>query len=131
MQDFRFDPVQMPPGVDALRQEVRAFIAEEVAAGSFTPKRNSWSSFDADFSRKCGERWLHRHDLADAIRRRRENCARTLCHDRGNAGRRRAGRRDWVADRQSGHQILRHGSERAKQLILPRSLPACAFSVLA
>ena len=26
----------------------------------------------------------------------------------------------WIADRQSGPQILRHGSERAKRLLLPR-----------
>jgi len=56
MHDFSFEPVQMPPEVERLRQEVREFIAQEVAAGSFTPKRNSWSSFDPEFSRKCGER---------------------------------------------------------------------------
>jgi alkylation response protein AidB-like acyl-CoA dehydrogenase len=56
MQEFRFERVQMPDSVEALRREVRVFIAGEVAAGSFTPKRNAWSSFDVAFSRKCGER---------------------------------------------------------------------------
>ena len=56
MHEFRFEPVQLPPAAQALRGEVRAFIAEEVGRGAFTPSRNSWSSFDPDFSRKCGER---------------------------------------------------------------------------
>ena len=56
MHEFRFDPVQMPAAAEALRSEVRAFIAEEAAKGAFTPSRNSWSTFDAVFSRKCGER---------------------------------------------------------------------------
>ena len=56
MHEFRFDPVRMPEEAQALRREVRAFIAEEVAKGAFTPCRNSWSTFDADFSRKCGQR---------------------------------------------------------------------------
>jgi hypothetical protein len=30
---FRFDPVDLPPECEALRAEVREFIAEELAAG--------------------------------------------------------------------------------------------------
>lgn len=38
--------------------------------------------------------------------------------------------RHWIADRQSGPQILRHGSERAKQDILPRiARGECAFGI--
>ena len=35
--DLRFDPIRLPPECETLRQEVRAFIAEEVAAGTFDP----------------------------------------------------------------------------------------------
>jgi alkylation response protein AidB-like acyl-CoA dehydrogenase len=36
----------------------------------------------------------------------------------------------WIADRQSGHQILRHGSERARREILPRiAAGSCYFSI--
>jgi acyl-CoA dehydrogenase len=52
MHEFRFEPVRLPAVAESLRSEVRAFIAEEVAKGAFTPSRNSWSSFDPDFSRK-------------------------------------------------------------------------------
>jgi hypothetical protein len=51
MHEFRFEPVQLPAAAAALRSEVRAFIAEEVAKGAFTPRRNSWYSFDPDFRR--------------------------------------------------------------------------------
>ena len=30
---FRFDPVQLPPEAVALREEVRAFLREEIAQG--------------------------------------------------------------------------------------------------
>lgn len=127
MQDFRFDPVQMPPGVDALRQEVRAFIAEEVAAGRFTPKRNSWSSFDASFSRKCGERgfigmtWPTQYGGGEKTALERYVMTEEMLAGGAPVG------AHWVADRQSGHQILRHGSERAKQLILPKITAGLCF----
>ena len=34
---LRFDPIRLPPECEKLRQEVRAFLAEEIAAGSFNP----------------------------------------------------------------------------------------------
>ena len=68
MHEFRFEPVDAGRA-QALRSEVRAFIAEEVERGAFTPSRNSWSSFDPDFSRKCGERGYIGMTLAEAVRR--------------------------------------------------------------
>ena len=56
MHEFRFEPAQLPPTAVALRKEVRAFIAEEVAKGAFTPSSTTWASYDVEFSRKCGER---------------------------------------------------------------------------
>ena len=37
MSVFRFDPVELPPECEALRAEVREFIAEELAAGLWVP----------------------------------------------------------------------------------------------
>src|SRR5262249_48618070 len=37
MPEFRFEPVQMPPGATKLRAEVRAFLDEEKAKGTFAP----------------------------------------------------------------------------------------------
>jgi alkylation response protein AidB-like acyl-CoA dehydrogenase len=130
MHEFRFDPVAMPEGAEALRSEVRAFIAAEVAAGAFTPSRNSWSSFDPEFSRKCGARgyigmrWPKQYGGHE-----RSALERYIVTEEMLAGGAPVGAH-WIADRQSGQQILRYGSERAKCMILPRiAAGACYFSI--
>ena len=130
MHEFRFDPVRMPEAAQALRGEVRSFIAEEVANGAFTPSRNSWSSFDAGFSRKCGARgyigmrWPEQYGGHE-----RSALDRYIVIEEMLAGGAPVGAH-WVADRQSGNQILRYGSERAKRAILPRiAAGECYFSI--
>ena len=130
MHEFRFDPLPMPEAAQALRREVRAFIAEEVARGAFTPSRNSWSSFDADFSRKCGARgyigmrWPKQYGGHE-----RSALERYVVTEEMLAGGAPVGAH-WIADRQSGNQILRYGSERAKRTILPRiAAGECYFSI--
>ena len=34
---LRFDPIRLPPECEQLRKEVRAFLAEEIAKGTFDP----------------------------------------------------------------------------------------------
>jgi len=130
MQEFRFEPVQLPASAKALRDEVRAFIAEEVAKGAFTPSRNSWSSFDAEFSRECGKRgYIGMRWPKQYGGRERSALERYIVTEEMLAGGAPVGAH-WVADRQSGHQILRHGSERAKQTILPKiAAGECFFSI--
>jgi len=130
MHEFRFEPVRMPAAAEALRSEVRAFIAAEVASGAFTPSRNSWSSFDAAFSRKCGARgyigmrWPKQYGGHE-----RSALERYVVTEEMLAGGAPVGAH-WVADRQSGHQILRYGSERAKRSILPKiAAGECYFSI--
>src|SRR5205823_5403671 len=56
---FRFDPVELPPECEALRREVRGFIAEELRAGHWTPNSDFGSHRAADFSRRLGARgWI-------------------------------------------------------------------------
>ena len=130
MHEFRFEAVRMPAAAEALRGEVRAFIAAEVASGAFTPTRNSWSSYDADFSRKCGARgyigmrWPKQYGGHE-----RSALERYVVTEEMLAGGAPVGAH-WVADRQSGHQILRYGSERAKRSILPKiAAGECYFSI--
>jgi acyl-CoA dehydrogenase len=54
------EPVALPPALGALRQEVRAFLAEETASGRITPQCDSWlAGWDPAFSRRLGERgWI-------------------------------------------------------------------------
>jgi alkylation response protein AidB-like acyl-CoA dehydrogenase len=130
MHEFRFEPVQLPASAQEIRKQVRALIAEEAAAGSFTPRRHSWSSFNAGFSRKCGERgfigmiWPKKYGGHE-----RTALERYVVTEEMLAGGAPVGGH-WVADRQSGHQILRNGSERAKAEILPRiAAGTCFFAI--
>ncbi len=57
---LRFDPIRLPPECEKLRKEVRAFLADEIAAGTFDPHKPNREDSDApEFSRRVGERgWL-------------------------------------------------------------------------
>jgi acyl-CoA dehydrogenase len=56
---FRFDPVELPPECEALRAEVRGFIAWELAAGLWVPNSDFGSRRSAAFSRRLGARgWI-------------------------------------------------------------------------
>jgi len=130
MHEFRFEPVRLPAAAEDLRREVRAFLAEEQARGAFTPSRNSWSTFDPEFSRRCGERgfigmrWPKKYGG-----RERSALERYVVTEEMLAGGAPVGAH-WVADRQSGHQILRYGSERARQQILPKiAAGTCFFAI--
>ena len=58
---FNFDFQQMPTddAMEALRQEVRDFLAVEIRDRKPADRALSWAGHDAAFSRKVGERgWL-------------------------------------------------------------------------
>ncbi|GGB36276.1 acyl-CoA dehydrogenase [Tistrella bauzanensis] len=127
MQEFTFAPAVMPPAAEALRTEVRDFLADARARGLFTPRRHSWSSFDPAFSAECGQRgfigmtWPKEFGGGG-----RSALERYVMTEEMLAGGAPVGAH-WVADRQSGHQILHHGSERAKALILPQICAGTCF----
>ena len=52
--------VTLSPHSEALRDEVRSFLADERAAGAFVPRVDSWiSGWDEQFSRRLADRrWL-------------------------------------------------------------------------
>ena len=52
--------VELPESVAALRADVRAFVADELAAGAWNPRVDTWlSGWDERFSRELGKRgWL-------------------------------------------------------------------------
>jgi alkylation response protein AidB-like acyl-CoA dehydrogenase len=118
---IQFDPLRLPPETEILRQEVRAFIAEEIAAGTFDPaiglKTEVWNR---EFSKRVGAKgwigmtwpkeyggsersYLDRYVVTEEFR---AVTAPTWAH--------------FVADRQSGPVILKYGSEKVKKEVLPR-----------
>lgn len=118
---IRFDPMRLPPETEELRKEVRAFIAEEIERGTINPAAGlRGDGFNREFSKRVGAKgwigmtwpkkyggsersYLDRYVVTEELR---TVTAPTWSH--------------FVADRQSGPVILKYGSERIKQEVLPR-----------
>lgn len=113
--DFR----PLPPRHEALRCELRTFLAERLGDYPLDLRARSWQGFDADFSRALAARgWV----------------GLTLPREYGGAGLDPLARfvvveellcagapvaAHWIADRQSGPLLLRFGSEAQKRFHLP------------
>ena len=128
---FRFPKVDLGPEAEKLRADVRAFLAEELASGGFTPMADSWTSgYSAEFSRKLGAKgWLGMtwpkqyggHELTALDRY-------VVTEELLSAGAPVA--LHWIADRQSGPLLLRFGTEEQRQSILPRIVRGeCYFCI--
>jgi alkylation response protein AidB-like acyl-CoA dehydrogenase len=119
-ESLRFPPLDLPPEAEALRRDVRRFLAEEHAAGRFAPSHEGWGGFSPEFSRAIGARgWIGRTWPAEYGGRGRPPIERYVITEEMLA----AGapvRAHWVADRQSGPTILRFGTEEQKHAYLPR-----------
>jgi alkylation response protein AidB-like acyl-CoA dehydrogenase len=130
MHGFHFGSVQLPPEAEAARRSVRAFLKAEREAERFVPHRGNWMLFDPAFSRRAGEagfigitmpREYGGHALSSLVR--------FVVTEEMLAAGAPCGAH-WIADRQSGPQILRHGTEAAKRAILPRiCLGECYFGI--
>ncbi|WP_424639274.1 acyl-CoA dehydrogenase family protein [Embleya sp. AB8] len=110
----------LPPELETLRRDVRAFLAEEISSGRFTPHCDQWlGGWDASFSRRLGERgWIgmafparYGGSAAGALARF------VVTEELLAAGAPVAAH--WIADRQSGPGLLRFGSEEQKLTYLP------------
>jgi alkylation response protein AidB-like acyl-CoA dehydrogenase len=127
---FSFDPVQLPAQAAALREEVRGFVAAHIEAAAFDPRLNAWGTRHPGFSKACGAKgyigmcWPKRYGGHERSALERFVVIEELLAAGAPVG------CHWVADRQSGAQILRHGSEEAKQLIIPKIVRGeCYFSI--
>jgi alkylation response protein AidB-like acyl-CoA dehydrogenase len=116
---FRFDPVELPPECEALRAEVRAFIADELAAGRWVPNSDFGSHRAADFSRRLGARgwigmtWPKKYGGGERSFLERYTVTEELLAAGAPVG------AHWIADRQSGPLLLRFGSEAQRAEFLP------------
>jgi alkylation response protein AidB-like acyl-CoA dehydrogenase len=117
---MRLEATELTEGEQALREEVRAFLAARLPAGSYLPGLGMAGDVDPQFSRDLGARgWL----------------GMTLPKEYGGGGRSAVDRLvvveellaagapvgyHWVADRQSGPNIAAHGTVKQKEYFLPR-----------
>ncbi len=116
---FRFPIFEFPAQAEALRREVRAFVAEEIAAGRWQRGGDFATHYDPAFSRRIGARgWLgmtwprqyggHERSMLERLVVSEELLAASApvaAH--------------WIADRQSGPLLLRYGSEAQRKAYLP------------
>ncbi len=117
-ENVDFSTLELPPAALRLREEVRAFLKAEVAAGAFTPHLGH-TEFNAEFTRKLGERgwigmtwpkryggqersYLERFVMTEEMLAAAAPCA---AH--------------WFGDRQTGPSLLKYGSEAQKLRFLP------------
>ncbi|MEX2618250.1 MAG: acyl-CoA dehydrogenase family protein [Alphaproteobacteria bacterium] len=128
---IEFDPIRLPPEAEALRLEVRAFLDEQIAEGTFDPNTApKTDGFSREFSRKLGAKgwigmtwpkkygghersFLERYVVTEELR---AVAAPTRAH--------------FTADRQSGPVLLKYAPEEIKLDVLPRiTRGECCFCI--
>jgi alkylation response protein AidB-like acyl-CoA dehydrogenase len=130
-QQVNSSALTLPDSAIALRNEVRTFLAQELAEGSFAPECDAWiAGFSPVFSAKLGQRgWLgmtwprkyggHERSVLERFAVTEEFLA---------AGAPVAAH--WVADRQTGPLLLRYGSEEQRLRFLPAiARGECYFAI--
>jgi acyl-CoA dehydrogenase len=120
--ELTFDPIRLPPECDRLRAEVRAFLMEEMDAGTFSPNASGGidGAFSPEFSRKVGARgWIGMTWPRPYGGQEKSFLERYVVTEEFRVANAPV-RLHFVADRQSGPVILKYGSERVKAGILPR-----------
>lgn len=114
-----------------LRGEVRAFLAEQRPAGTFTPSVDSWlSGWDEEFTAALAARgWLGMTVPAEYGGHGRTFGERfAVTEELLAAGAPVAAH--WIADRQIVPSLLKYGTELQKQMFLPRIVAGeCFFGI--
>lgn len=115
-----FNPKTYDPALDDLRQDVRNFLAEEAAAGSFDPLNlDPTARYDRSFSEKIGAKgWIGLSWPKEFGGQARSYLERYVITEEllvGNA----PVRAHFVADRQSGPVLMRYAAPHVRDRLLP------------
>lgn len=118
MQSFRFDLCELPKETESLRQEVRAFLAEELKDVPLATRAQTWMSFDGEFSKKVGAKgwigltWPKKYGGHERTAFDRYVVLEEMLAAGAPVG------AHWIADRQSGPLLLKFGTEEQRQTFL-------------
>ncbi len=108
------------PALTELRLEVRAFLDEQIAAGTFVPHVDTWlTRWDRDFTRALARRgWLGIVIPTEYGGQGRTYLERfVITEELLVVGAPVAAH--WIAERQIGPSLLKYGTEEQKQAFLP------------
>lgn len=128
-ENVDFSALELPAPAQRLREEVRAFLKDEIAAGSFTP-RLGHTEFDAAFTRRVAARgWIGMTWPARYGGRGRSYLERFVVTEEMLAAAAPCAAH-WFGDRQTGPSLLRHGPEHLRQKYLPAiARGECCFAL--
>ena len=118
---IKFDQKRLPPETEDLRAEVRTFLADEIARGTYDPGAGlKQTGFDRGFSQRVGAKgWIGMTWPKEYGGQARSHLDRYVVTEEMRA----ASAPTWshfVADRQSGPVILKYGADHLKEEICPR-----------
>jgi acyl-CoA dehydrogenase len=128
---LKFDPIRLPQVCEDLRQEVRAFIKEEVAAGTWDPNAvGRDEAFNHEFARKVGKKgWIGLTWPKKYGGHERTFLERYVVTEEFRVANAPT-RVFFTADRQSGPTLLKYANEAIKMDILPRICRGeCCFGI--
>jgi alkylation response protein AidB-like acyl-CoA dehydrogenase len=122
-------PIEMAEA-ETLREEVREFLAREMADETPVRRARSWDGFDPEFSRKLGQQgWLGMTWPSEYGGRSASAIERYVVVEELLA----AGApvsAHWIAERQSGPLLLNIGTEQQRAKILPQiAAGECVFCI--
>ena len=128
-QGLAFNPFTLPPEAEALRSEVRKFLAESLDPASL-PNSDFNAGDSSDFSKALGERgwigmtWPKQYGGQDKSFLERYVVTEELLAAGAPVG------CHWIADRQTGPLLLKFGSEEQRKEFLPKIVNGdCFFSI--
>ena len=123
-QGLDFEPVSLPPGVETLRSEVRAFLAKETG---WFPNSDFNAGDSAGFSQRlAAQGWIGMTWPKAYGGQERSNLERYVVTEELLAAGAPVGAH-WIADRQSGPLLLKFGTEAQRQKFLPAIANGEAF----
>ena len=128
---IQFDQLRLPPECERLRDEVRAFVAEEMEAGNIKANgATGGDSFNREFSRKVGAKgWLGMTWPKEYGGHERTFLERYVVTEELRVANAPV-RLHFVADRQSGPILLRYAPEHIKMKVLPAICRGeCCFAI--
>ena len=131
MSKFNFPSIEETNDLSELRKDVRSFITNSLSDKEFEPTADAWVfSANPQFSKKLGSMgWLGMSFPKKYGGNQRTALERyVVTEELLAAGAPVAAH--WIADRQSGSQILRYGSEEQKKSIIPKITSGeCFFAI--